>query len=133
MVKVPIPKGAKLFADQCPKTQEGVEYMSSVPYANAISSLMYAMVYTRPNIVHKSGFLSRYMSKPGTKHWTVVKRVFRYLHGTVDYAIYYQGRPGLNIVIDLQVFLDVEWDGDLNHRRSTSDYGLTYLEEQLVG
>ena len=69
--------------------------MSRVPYASAVGSLMYAMVYARPNIVHAVGVLSRYMSKLGKEHWTVVKRVFRYLHGTTDYAIYYQGRLGL--------------------------------------
>ena len=42
-VKVPIPVGVRLFAEQCPKTQEEEEDMSRVPYASAVSSLMYAM------------------------------------------------------------------------------------------
>jgi hypothetical protein len=33
-VKVPIPIGVKLSADQCPKTQEEEEDMSHVPYAS---------------------------------------------------------------------------------------------------
>jgi hypothetical protein len=51
-VKVPIPIGVNLSADQCPKTQEEEEDMSHVPYASAIGSLMYAMVCTRPDIAH---------------------------------------------------------------------------------
>jgi hypothetical protein len=47
-VKVPIPVGAKLSADQCPKTHEEEEDMSRVPYASAVGSLMYGMVCTRP-------------------------------------------------------------------------------------
>ena len=86
-VKVPILVGVKLSIEQCPKTQEEEEYMSWVPYANAVSSLMYAMFYTRPDIAHAVGVLSRYMLKLGKEHWTVVKRVFRYLRGTTDYAI----------------------------------------------
>ena len=39
-IKVPIPIGTKLYVDQCPK------YMAHVPYANAVGSLMYAMVCT---------------------------------------------------------------------------------------
>ena len=56
--------------------------MSHVPYASAVGSLMYAMVCTRSDISHVVGFFSRYMSKLGKKHWTNVKRLFRYLRGT---------------------------------------------------
>jgi hypothetical protein len=87
LVKVPIPIGVKLSADQFPKTQEEEEDMSHVLYAKIVGSLMYAMVCTRPNIAHAVGVLSRYMSKLGKEHWTVVKRVFRYLHGTTNYGL----------------------------------------------
>jgi hypothetical protein len=88
-VKVPIPIGVKLFVDQCPKTHEEEEDMSRVPYASAVGSLMYEMVYTRSDIAHVVGVLSRYMSKPGNEHWTIVKKVFRYLHGTASYGLFY--------------------------------------------
>ena len=45
-IKVPIHVGTKLYVDQCPKSQEKIEYMTHVPYANAFDSLMYVMVYT---------------------------------------------------------------------------------------
>ena len=45
-VKVLIPVGVKLFAEQCPKTQEKGEDMSCVPYASVVGSLMYAMACT---------------------------------------------------------------------------------------
>jgi len=72
--------------------------MSRVPYASAISSLMYAMVCTRTDITHAMGVLSRFMYKLGKEHWTTVKRVFRYLRGNSDYGPCHQGRPGLNRV-----------------------------------
>jgi hypothetical protein len=72
LIKVPIPVGVKLSADQCPKTHEEEEDMSCVPYASAVGSLMYAMVCTRPYIAHVVGVLSRYLSKPGKEHWTIV-------------------------------------------------------------
>jgi hypothetical protein len=121
-VKVPIPIGVNLSADQCPKTQEEEEDMSHVPYASAVGSLMYAMVCTRPDIAHAVGVLSRYMSKPGKEHWTTVKRVFRYLRGTTSYGLCYQGRPGLDRVVDIHGFVDADWAGDLDRRRSTSGY-----------
>eukprot|EP00253_Pinus_taeda_P027181 PITA_27181 len=89
-VKVPIPIGVKLSNEQCPKTQEEEEDMSRVPYVSAIGSLMYAMVCTRPDIAHAVGVLSKFMSKPGNEHLTVVKWVFKYLRGTSDYGLCYQ-------------------------------------------
>jgi len=72
-MKVPIPVGVKLSAEQCPKTQEEEEDMSRVPYASAVSSLMYEMVCTRLDIVHAVDVLSRFMSKLGKEHRTTVK------------------------------------------------------------
>jgi len=95
-VKVPIPIGVNLSAKHCPKTQEEEEDMSHVPYARAVGSLMYVMVYTRLDIAHVVGVLSSFMSKPRKEHWTTVKRVFRDLCGTSDYGLCYQGRPGLD-------------------------------------
>eukprot|EP00253_Pinus_taeda_P011306 PITA_11306 len=100
--------GVRLSAEQCPKTQEEEEDMSHVPYASAVGSLMYAMVCTRPEIEHAVGVLSRFMSKPGKEHWTAVKQVFRYLCGTSDYDLCYQGRPGLDRVLDIRGFVDVD-------------------------
>ena len=45
-VKAPIPIDTKLYAYQCPKSQEKKYYMEFVPYANAVKSLMYDMVST---------------------------------------------------------------------------------------
>jgi len=67
-VKVPIPVGVKLSAEQCRKTQEEEEDMFCVPYESVVGSLMYAMVCTRPDIAHAVGVLRRFMSKPGKEH-----------------------------------------------------------------
>jgi hypothetical protein len=63
--------------------------MSCVPYASFVGILIFSMVCTRPNISRLVGFLSRYMSKPRKEHWTNIKRVFMYLHGTTNYGIFY--------------------------------------------
>eukprot|EP00253_Pinus_taeda_P023231 PITA_23231 len=119
---VPIPTGVRLYAEQCPKTQEEEEDMSCVPYASAAGSLMYAMVCTRLDIAHAMEVLSRFMSKPRNEQWTAAKRVFRYLRGTSDYGLCYQGRLGLDRVLDIHGFVDADWVGDLDQRISTSGY-----------
>ena len=60
------------------------------------------------------------MSKLGKEHWTTVKWVFKYLHGTSDYSLCYQGRPGLDKVLDIRGFVYADWARDMDHRRSTS-------------
>eukprot|EP00253_Pinus_taeda_P025059 PITA_25059 len=97
-----------------PKTQEEKEDMSRVPYESVVGSLMYAMVCTRPDIAHAVGVLSRFMSKSGKEHWTAVKWVFMYLHGTSDYSLCYQGRPRLDRVLDIRGFVDADWAGYLD-------------------
>ena len=67
-VSTPLAPHFKLSASQCPKTEEEREYMSKVPYSNAVGSLMYAMVCTRPDISHAVGTVSRYMHNPGKEH-----------------------------------------------------------------
>ena len=51
-----------------------------------------------------------------------MKQIFRYLRGTSDYGLCYQGRPGLDRVLDIRGFVDADWAGDLDQRRSTSGY-----------
>eukprot|EP00253_Pinus_taeda_P029610 PITA_29610 len=114
--------GMEIKRDQCPKTQEEEEDISHVPYEGAVGSLMYAMVCTRLDITHVVGVLRKFMSKLGKEHWTTVKWVFKYLRGTSDYGLCNQGRLGLDRVLDIHGFVDVNWAGDLDQRRSTSGY-----------
>lgn len=59
---------------------------SQYPYREAIRSLMYLSVGTRPDITHAVGMLSRYMEKPTIVHENAVKRIFKYLRGTINHA-----------------------------------------------
>jgi hypothetical protein len=84
--------------------------MSCVPYESFVGILMYAMFFTRLGIAHAVGVLSRYMSTPKKENWTIFKRVFRYLCGTKDYAICYQGKPeGDSGKLYVHGFFDSNW------------------------
>ncbi len=52
---------------------------TNAPYLEAIGSLIYAMIATRPDICFAVGYFSRYMSSPKESHWNSVKHVLRYL------------------------------------------------------
>ena len=81
----------KLSKEMFPKTQEEINYMSKVPYASAVGSLMYAMVCTRPDIAHAVGVLSRYTNNPRKEHWMAVKWILIYLRGTTNQALCFGG------------------------------------------
>ena len=86
-VSTPLSAHFKLSLELCPSSNEELEYMSKVPYANAVGCLMYLMVCTRPDISHAVSVVSRYMANLGKEHWNVVKWIFRYLIGTRDFGI----------------------------------------------
>ena len=45
---------------------------------------MYATTTTRPDLAYAVGVLARFSHDPAERHWAGVKRVFRYLRGTLD-------------------------------------------------
>ena len=69
--------------------------ISQQEYSQAIGSLMYAMTSTRPNIAYAVGRLIRFTCNPGVQHWQAVQRVFRYLKGTMNFALCYLGYPSI--------------------------------------
>ena len=57
------------------------------PYAQAIGSLMYAILGSHPDIAFAVQQLSQHTHDFSQAHWTAVKRVIRYLKGTHDAGI----------------------------------------------
>ena len=89
VVSTPLATHFKLSIKQSPSKNEVEKvYMSRVLYASAMGSLMYAMVCTRPDIVHVVGIVNRFLSNPGREHWNVVKWILRYLHDIFDMKLY---------------------------------------------
>ena len=56
-VDTPVEKGLTLSHDQCPKINQKKEKMKDVPYASVVGSLMYAMLYTWPDICFAVGLV----------------------------------------------------------------------------
>ena len=52
---------------------------------------MYAALGTRIDIAFAVQHLSQFTQNPGPDHWTAIKRVFRYLNGTMDQGLVYGG------------------------------------------
>ena len=59
------------------------------------------------------------MSNPGIEHWKEVKRVLRYIRGTLDNGLIYSANDTSTV---LTGYSDADWAGDLSTRRSTTGY-----------
>ena len=91
LVSTPLARHFKLSKHMCPETQEEIDYMSKIPYSSAVGSLMYAMVCTRPDIVHAVGVVRRYMNNPDKEHWKAIQWILRYLRGITSHALCFGG------------------------------------------
>jgi len=74
---------------------------------------------TRLDIAFAVGVLSRYMSCPKEDHMRAAKGVLRYLRGATRLRVVYgDDKP-------LQGYVDANWAGDIDDRRSTTGFVLT--------
>ena len=78
-ISTPFSSHFRLSKDMCHEIEKEICYMSKVPYASIVGSLMYAMVWTRPDIAHAVGVVSTFMENPGNEYWQAVKWILRYL------------------------------------------------------
>jgi len=123
-VSTPLANHFRLSTSQCPKTVEEIEDMSKVPYASAVGCLMYSMVCTRLNLTQAVNVVRKYMANPRRQHWDAVKWIFRYLRGTIDYGItLVRQKSDLSVVR----YVDADYVGDLDDRRSTTAYVFTLV------
>lgn len=65
------------------------QILYDVPYAEAIRSLMYVMVCSRPNLAYSISILSRFMMRLRQEHQNAIKGVLRYVKGALDYGLEY--------------------------------------------
>nr|GAT59056.1 predicted protein [Mycena chlorophos] len=88
-LSIPMDPNVTLSSAQSPRTADELARMRSVPYKEAVGSLMYASLGTRPDITFAVTKLSKFSSNPGPAHWEAAKRVIRYLHGTSRWELTY--------------------------------------------
>jgi len=89
-------------------------------YQALIGSLTYAAMSTRPDIAGALGSVNQFASSPSETHWKAAKRILRYLKGTLDHGICFNGNTDTKVV--LSGFVDADWAGDVTTRKSQSGY-----------
>ncbi len=100
-LSIPMDPNISFSKNDCPTTPDEVARMRRIPYREAIGSLMYASVGTRPDISFAVSTLSQFLDNPGQAHWEAVKRIFRCLLGTKDWGLTFGGgKEGLEGFMD---------------------------------
>ncbi|GBP91136.1 Copia protein [Eumeta japonica] len=73
---------------------------------------------TRPDITYVVNSLSRYNNQPTNEHWVALKRVMRYLKGTMNMKLVYKR----NVDEKISGYCDSDWANDIEDRKSCTGY-----------
>jgi hypothetical protein len=103
------------------------EEVDATQYRRLVESLRY-LAHTRPDLAFFVGYVSRFMQRPTTEHQQAVKRIIRYVAGTLDHDLYYPRCPGEAHLVG---YSDSDHAGDIDTSKSTSGI-LFFFDKCLV-
>ncbi|XP_017183840.1 uncharacterized mitochondrial protein AtMg00810-like [Malus domestica] len=95
-------------------------------YRSLVGALQY-LTFTRPDIAHSVNLVCQFMTQPTDLHMLLVKRILRYIQGTVDYGLHYTQ----NNHFDITAFSDSDWASDITTRRSITGF-VVYLGDNPI-
>jgi len=107
---------AQLTISQSPTKLDDIMRMQNIPYCEAVGSLMYAAMGTRPDIMFAVSTVSQFSQNPGWAHWEAVKQIFHYLQGTKKLVLVYGGNKQ-----ELVGYVDAD-GASQEHRRAILGY-----------
>nr|GEV52124.1 hypothetical protein [Tanacetum cinerariifolium] len=121
------PIGTPMEIKDKPDIDQNGTPINATKYRSMIGALMY-LTSSRLDIVNATCLCARYQAKTTEKHLKEVKRIFRYLWGTVNTSLWYTKDSGF----ELTGFSDADYAGCKDTFKSTSG-GAQFLGEKLVG
>ena len=101
-------------------TYEDEEPVSDSTYREAVGSLVYAMVATRPDLSFVVTKLSQHLSNPTRGDILMLKHVFQYIKGSLDHCLVFKKVDGE--VLQLEAFVDADWASSRTDRKSITGY-----------
>ena len=94
-------------------------------YRSLVGALQWLVTMTRPDLAYSVGKCGRWSNNPTSEHLTAVKRITRYLAGTLDYGLCYGPKDvsrGINPDGKLVGWTDSSWADCKDTSRATSGY-----------
>ena len=86
-------------------------------YQRMVGKLIF-LTHTRIDIAYAVSVVSRFIQRPQEPHAQAVKHLYRYLKGTINFAMLYRRGEESN----LRGFTDADWAADAHDRKSTTGY-----------
>jgi hypothetical protein len=111
---------AKLSDDDGSPVADATSYRS-------LTGVLQYLTFSRPDITYAVQQVCLHMHTPREPHLTALKRILRYLRGSLDYGLLLRPSPTSELV----VYTDADWAGCPDMRRSTSGY-VVFLGANLV-
>ncbi|OIT24891.1 putative mitochondrial protein [Nicotiana attenuata] len=113
-------------------TKEKVSATSSTTYEDptlyrSLAGALQYLTFTRPDISYAVQQVCLHMHDPRVDHMQALKRIIRYIQGTLDYGLHLYSSP----VSSLVSYTDADWGGCPDTRRSTSGY-CVFLGDNLI-
>lgn len=103
--------GSQLFVN------EGLRFDDPSLYRSTVGSLQY-LTLTRPETIFAVNQVYQFMHRPTNIHWATVKRILRYLNGTVNHGLLL--RP--SSVPSLLGYSNADWADNPDDRRLVSGF-----------
>ena len=122
----PVP--TPMVSNQSLSNSGSAPFSNTQLYRSIVGALQYATI-TRPDITYSVNRVCQFMQAPLTAHWKAVKRILRYLAGTLHHGLHLQHSS--NSHLNITGFCDADWASDVDDRHSTSGYCL-FLGPNLV-
>ncbi|XP_021819565.1 uncharacterized protein LOC110761405 [Prunus avium] len=97
-------------------TTDGEPLKDPTLFRSLVGALQY-LTFTRPDIAYAVNTVCQYMTNPTDSHFYLVKRILRYIQGTLQYGITFCSGP-----MQLTAYSDADWAGDPSTRRSTTGF-----------
>ena len=113
MAPTPLPEGYQPQPNKSPPNPE-----LRVQFQQVIGSLLYIMLGTRPDVAFAVTKLSQFAANPTEDHLNRALYICRYLLGTSDYALVYDGKSNGSLI----AYADSDWASDPHTRKSTTGY-----------
>lgn len=111
---------AKFSAEGSPSVSDPTDFRS-------LAGALQYLTFTRPDISYAVQQVCLHMHDPRESHLTALKRILRYIRGTLEYGLHIQRSSSF----DLVAYSDANWAGCPDTRKSTFGYAV-FLGDNLI-
>lgn len=123
----PLPPKVKIIARDGPLNADKAKFMKGKPFRQILGCLLWGASSSRPDISFACSALGSIQLNPDPEHWALLMGICRYVKGTIDYGLLYYQLPSMGETekgagLKPLGYVDADWAGCVNTRRSTSGY-----------